>query len=108
MELDDKEAFGRGLEDTYPRTHRRTRRQNEWQSPKGDKQPALNPSEQASSWPSMEEQCKTATATKEISPGYKRAIALLRSLRNVKPEEIEKKRESYDLLVQVMNEDRYH
>jgi hypothetical protein len=56
----------------------------------------------------MEEQCQTATTTEEISPGYKRAIALLRSLRNVKPEEIEKKRESYDLLVQVMNEDRYH
>jgi hypothetical protein len=83
------------------------RRPNDWRSPKGDRRSLnLAPSENVSQWPSIEEQCKRAT--KDISPGYKRAIALLRSLRNVRPEEIEKKRESYDLLVQVMDEDRYH
>lgn len=91
----------------YPRAHRSHRRPNKWQAPKGDKQ-ALELSERVSSWPSMEEQCKTATATAEISSGYKRAIALLRSLRNVSNEEAQRQRESWELLKQDLDDNKYH
>jgi hypothetical protein len=54
----------------------------------------------------MEEQCKTATG--DISPGYKRAIALLRSLRNASEEEAQRQRESWELLKQDLDENKYH
>lgn len=83
------------------------RRPNAWQSPKGEKRTlTLVPSENVSQWPSMEDQCKTATA--DITPGYKRAIALLRSLRNAGEEEAQRQRESWELLKQDLDENKYH
>lgn len=83
------------------------RRPNTWQSPKGDKRTlTLVPSENVSQWPSIEEQCKTATA--DISPEYKRAIALLRSLRDVGEDEAQRQRETWQLLEHALDEDRYH
>ena len=90
-----------------PRPSRVRRRPNNWQSPKGDKRGlTLVPSENTSQWPPMEEQCKTATG--DISPGYKRAIALLRSLRNANEEEAQRQRESWELLKQDLDENKYH
>ena len=51
-----------------------------------------------------EAQVKTA----EISEGYKAAIALLRSLRNVSEEEAQEQRETWEMLEQALDEDRYH
>ena len=83
------------------------RRPNAWQTPKGDKRTlALAPSENVSQWPSIEDQCKAESAN--ISPGYKRAIALLRSLRNVSEEEAQRQRESWELLKQDLDENKYH
>lgn len=89
------------------RATRLRHRSNTWPSPKGERRGlTLVPSENVSQWPSMEEQCKTATA--EISPGYKRAIALLRSLRNPSEEEAQRQRESWELLKQDLDESKYH
>jgi hypothetical protein len=54
----------------------------------------------------MEQQCKAANAN--ISPGYKRAIALLRSLRNTSEEEAQRQRESWELLKEDLDENKYH
>jgi len=89
------------------RNPRVRRRANTWQSPKGDKRTlTLVPSENVSQWPSIEEQCKTVPA--DISPGYKRAIALLRSLRNADEAEAQRQRESWELLKQDLDENKYH
>jgi hypothetical protein len=83
-------------------------RKSDWQEPKGGRL-TLRPVEStASQWPSKEEQCKTATTTVDISPGYKRAIALLRSLRNASEEEAQRQRESWELLKQDLDENKYH
>jgi hypothetical protein len=82
------------------------RRKSYWQDAKGSRL-TLRPVEStASQWPSMDEQCKTTTAG--ISPGYKRAIALLRSLRNVSEEEAQRQRESWELLKQDLDDNKYH
>lgn len=89
------------------RGRRVRRRSNTWQSQKGDKRIlTLVPSENVSQWPSIEEQCKSATAN--ISPGYKRAIALLRSLRHASEEEAQRQRESWELLKHDLDENKYH
>src|SRR5262245_40863915 len=91
----------------HPRLVRARRRPNDWRPPKGEKRSlTLVPSENTSQWPSIEEQCKNAT--KDISPGYKRAIALLRSLRNPSEEEAQRQRESWELLKQDLDESKYH
>jgi hypothetical protein len=88
----------------HPRPVRR--RKGYWQEAKGSRL-TLRPVEStASQWPSMEEQCKTATG--DISPGYKRAIALLRSLRNASEEEAQRQRESWELLKHDLDENKYH
>jgi hypothetical protein len=44
----------------------------------------------------------------EISEEYKAAIALLRSWRDVSEEDAQEERETWDLLKQALDEDRYH
>ena len=84
------------------------RRRNLWREARESRLtlPPVETTENESQWPSMEEQCKTATG--DISPGYKRAIALLRSLRNVSEEEAQRQRESWELLKQDLDDNKYH
>lgn len=84
------------------------RRKSYWQEAKG-KGLTLRPvelTESVSQWPTMEEQCKTAT--EGISQGRKAAIALLRSFRDVSEAEAEEQRQTWELLEQALDEDRYH
>jgi hypothetical protein len=87
----------------------RIRPRKSWPTPKGGNLTLspVSPNEGASQWPPMgEQQCKTETV--DISPGYKRAIALLRSLRNASEEEAQRQRESWELLKQDLDESKYH
>lgn len=53
-----------------------------------------------------EPQCEARST--EISEGYKAAIALLRSWRDASEEDAQEQRETWDLLKQALDEDRYH
>ena len=99
-------ALSRSSNWIRPRPRTRARK-DRWPKPEGSSLTLSPepPTESASEWPPMEEQCKAATAS--ISPGYKRAIELLRSLRNASEEEAQRQRESWELLKQDLDENKY-
>jgi hypothetical protein len=84
------------------------RRKSYWQEAKESRLTLrpIEPTESESQWPAIEEQCKTATTG--ISQGRKAAIALLRSFRDVSEAETQEQRETWKLLEQALDEDRYH
>jgi hypothetical protein len=92
-----------------PRPVPRTR-SGAWPKPK-ERRLELSPSPHpiaAGDWGGVQAAPECQVSSAEISEGYKSAIALLRSLRNVSEAEAQEKRESWELLSQALDEDKYH
>jgi len=92
-------------------TARRVYRKPSWPSPKKENRLTLSPPPQATAsagWGEAQAAPECQVSSAEISEGYKAAIALLRSLRNVSESEAQEQRETWELLEQALDEDRYH
>lgn len=81
---------------------RPSRRRSQFPDPQG-KRFSLSQTADDSQWEEIKCEAKA-----EISEGYRSAIALLRSLRNVTETEAQEKRESWKLLTEALDEDRFH
>jgi hypothetical protein len=93
----------------YPPAHV-YRKRSSWRVPADRRlEVSPRPTPEGSSWkPAIgaEPQCEIQST--EISEGYKAAMALLRSLRHVSDEEAQEQRETWKLLEQALDEDKYH
>ena|SRR3989442_675756 len=90
---------------------RRVYRKPSWPSPKKENRLTLSPPPQSAArvgWGEAQVVPECEVSSAEISEGYKAAIALLRSLRNVSDEEAQEQRETWEMLEQALDEDRYH
>src|SRR5437870_4210133 len=90
---------------------RRVYRKPSWPSPQKDNRLTLSPPPQSTAnvgWGEAQTAPECEVSSVEISEGYKAAIALLRSWRDVSEEDAQEERESWELLKQALDEDRYH
>lgn len=90
-------------------TSRAYPKRSPWRTPK-DKESKLRlvPRDPGEGWGEAIEAEPQRESQSEISEGYKAAIALLRSLRNVSAEEAQEQRETWELLERDLDEERYH
>jgi len=86
----------------------RVNRKTAWPSPQKENRLTLSPPRRAALGGWEMKGLHKCEETHEISEGYKAAIALLRSLRNVDEAERQRQRDSWEMLEQDLDEGRYH